>query len=398
MMRTTRRVRWLVTMRVWMVAVVLLGGGVVSAVTPSAASAAEIALTVGPALLDLTATPGASGHHELTVANTGGDPLHASVAVEPVAGLDEEHSAVPWLSVSPAEVRLDSGTEQQVAVAIDVPDGLASGGRYAKVTITTTAPEIDGNAAAVAGQVGVGVLVTVEGDGELTRAVEIAQFAPVLEVDGRIGFRTLLHNDGNVHLLPRGEIAVRPADGDTLGALDLKQSTPHLPGTTTLLAAHGSLPLAPDTTYEADLTVSYEDGGETHHAEATSSFSLDPALTIASATLCENLDRGPTLRVALRNDGTIGLEPTVLLAVQTASGQPVGSVIVPGTPVAWPQETTEFVTDLPQRLESGAYVLAIDATFGAGETLTQQMPFQLGGLDGAPIPLCEAGAATPLRA
>ena len=165
---------------------------------------AGVSFTVGPALLDLSAAPGATGQHELIVRNTGDQPLTATVAVEPLATVPGDRSAAAWLSASPAEVRLDPGGAQAIVVDVAVPDEIETGGHYARVTITTEAPETGGNAAAIAGQVSVGVLVTVEGSGELVRAAEVAAFAPVLEADGRVGFRALLHNAGNVHLLPRG--------------------------------------------------------------------------------------------------------------------------------------------------------------------------------------------------
>lgn len=365
-------------------------GGAVHAAPPVGAG---VSFTVGPALLDLTASPGASGTHELTVRNTGDVPLAATVVVEPVLDLAEDHSAVSWLSVSPAEIKVEPAAEQEIAVAVTVPDASASGGRYAKVVITTEAGEPGENAAAIAGQLGVGVLVTVDGEGELIRAAEVAKFAPVLEADGRVGFRALVRNSGNVHLVPRGEIHVAEPGEAAAGKLDLKETTPHLPGATVVRASHGSLPLAPGTPYDATLDVVYLDGEEERHAEAATTFTVDPSLTLTNASLCENLDRGPTLRVGLLNEGTIGLEATLSITVQSASGQSISGVTLPEPAIAWPKETTELVTDLPQRLESGAYVLVVTAMFGAGDSVDTQAPFTIGGLDGTPIPLCASDAA-----
>jgi len=371
----------------------IVAGGAALAARPVAAG---VSFTVGPALLDLSATPGATGTHELTVSNTGDVPLAANVAVESIPEVPEDHTAASWLSVSPSEIVLDLDAQQRIAVEIEVPEDSASGGRYARITITTSADAADpgDNAAAIAGQVGVGVLLTVEGDGELIRAAEVTKFAPVLEADGRIGFRALVRNTGNVHLLPRGTIEVREPGNAAFGTLELKETTPHLPGATVLLASHGSLPLPPDTPYDARLAVTYAHGDEQQHTEAAASFRVDAALALAAATLCENLDRGPTMRVGLQNEGTVGLESLVSFTVQSTSGQPVGGATVADPAIAWPQETTELVTDLPQRLESGAYVLAVTATYGTGQTVDIEIPFDIGGTEGAPIPLCASGAAS----
>jgi len=151
--------------------------------------------------------------------------------------------------------------------------------------------------------------------------------------------------------------------------------------------------LAPGTPYDATLDVVYLDGEEERHAEAATKFTVDPSLTLTNASLCENLDRGPTLRVGLLNEGTIGLEAMLSITVQSASGQSISGVTLPEPAIAWPKETTELVTDLPQRLESGAYVLVVTAMFGAGDSVDTQAPFTIGGLDGTPIPLCASDAA-----
>lgn len=285
---------------------VLLGGAAGGAALAVPPVGAGVSFTVGPALLDLTAPPGASGTHELTVHNTGDVSLAATITVEPVAAVAEDHSATAWIAVSPTEIILDPDARQGIAVAVAVPEDVASGGRYARVMITTAAAESGNNAAAIAGQLGMGVLLTVAGDGELIRTAEVAKFAPVLEADGRIGFRALVHNTGNVHLLPHGAIEVGEPGEGSIGTLELKETPPHLPGATMVLASHGSLPLPPDKPFDASLTVTYADGNEERQAEAATTFSVDPMLALTDAMVCENLDRGPTVRVGLQNEGPWG--------------------------------------------------------------------------------------------
>jgi len=357
---------------------------------------ADLGLSVMPGLIDLLATPGARGSQEIAISNTGTEAFTASVTIEAVPSAPVDRSAVGWLAASTDFVELEPGERETITIGIVVPEYMPSGGYYARISFTTLNANVAANSAALAGQLSVGILLTVEGDGDITREGRITQFAPVLEADGRIGFRMQVVNDGNTHLIsPSGAVTVTLADGSPFGSLELPEMPPLLPGAEAMLVSQGSLPLTDGGDFRADATFTYQDGSEdgvTLTASAT--FTISPELTLATASVCENLDRGPTLAVTLQNEGELGLQPLVTLMLESDTGQALGTAPVGGGLLLWPGEQERIAIDFPERLVSGAYRLVTTVQFDpTAAPLVQETPFQIGGLGGAPAPLCSAQSA-----
>ncbi|MGH2559700.1 MAG: hypothetical protein ACRDJH_11590 [Thermomicrobiales bacterium] len=373
-------------------AILLVLGLALPAASPPGARAA-VTLGVSPAVVELRADAGAEGEQSVTVLNGGDEDIEVATAVEAYKGADGERSAVAWLTAAPASFRLEPGESRAVEVAIEVPGGLTSGGRYAQVSFTTGGGAVEGSGAAVAGKVGVAFLVVVEGDGEIERAVALERFAPTLEPDGRVGFRALVRNDGNVHARPTGAVAISDGTGEPFGSLEMPQGGTLLPDDSLLMAARGSLPLDPAARYTARAVVEY---GEEEPITAEVAFAPVAALTIPTLSVCENLDRGPTLTLGLRNEGELGLLPRVELALREADGMALGGATPPDPLLLWPGETVEFGLDYPERLVSGEYVLAVRVDYAMpsadGQTILppveQETVFAIGGLGDGAAPVC----------
>jgi hypothetical protein len=374
-----------------MLALVLFAGVVLPAAVPRTARA-DVSLRISPAVIELSATPGGEGVQKLKIGNGGSDPVDVGAAVELYKGADGDRSAVEWLSVEPGPFHLEPGEEREIEVNIDVPKGLESGGRYALVTFTTGAGAAEGNGAAIAGKLGAAFLVIVEGKGKLDRKVELEHFAPFLEPDGRVGFRAQLRNDGNVHVLPKGAVGVADMDGKPLAAVDLEGPSNLLPGEEALLTGHGSLPLS-TAKHQAETFIDY---GEEKPLSAKIEFEPKAAFSVSEVTVCENLDRGPTVNIALRNDGDLGLLPPVRLDLSAKDGQAAPQP-APATPlVLWPHETATVTADITDRLVSGEYVLKIHIDYASptedGKTVLppfeQELAFRIGGLGEGAAALC----------
>ena len=220
-------------------------------------------------------------------------------------------------------------------VSIAVPDNLDSGGYYASVTITTGAKKANGSQAGIAGQLGVPFLITISGKGKVASSATIEKFAPVLESDGRIGFRALVQSNGNRYVTAKGTVQVDQADGKHLGSLEFPQTTPILQGDERLMQTQGSLPLQMGARYKASVSVDY---GAKKPATTDASFTVSaPAVAAANLSVCENLDKGPTLSATLQNSGDLGVMPNVTLAVKQESGSDLGSGPLPAPPLIWPR-------------------------------------------------------------
>jgi len=337
----------------------------------------------------------------VTASNERDQPVLITAAIEPYkTASDEERSAIDWLTVEPASFELGPGAEQIVDVSITVPEGVPAGGRYALVTFTTGATEAatdeGGSGIGVAGSVGAVFLFAIDGEGELNRHASLERFAPILEPDGRIGFRAEVVNDGNLYLQSTGAVVVTDAAGRDAGALEFPPTTAQLQGETTVLTSFGSLPLQPDETYQAEVVLDYN-GAE----PMTTTLEFTPTITLAvtETAICENLDRGPTLTVSLHNDGTLGLFPPIQAEIADANAQAIATGMSSMPALIWPGETAIATIEFPDRLLSGDYTTNLRVDYAApvadGQTLLppleQEVTFSIGGLGDTAIPLCAVG-------
>ena len=207
-------------------AVILLGTVAGGLSTPAGAT---ISFSVSTGLVDLTGAPGSTGSQELLIRNDGDESLELRIAVEPNPSVSSDRSAVAWLSLETDALTIQSGDGASLRVQITIPDDVESGGYYARVTLTSATDEAADNVTAVAGQLAVGFMITVDGRGEIEQSAAIGRFAAVLEQDGRIGFRVELINNGNVHLIgTTGMIEVIDASGASYGNLPVPETTVQL--------------------------------------------------------------------------------------------------------------------------------------------------------------------------
>jgi|SRR5579884_945330 len=372
-------------------ALALAGGGAVSAAPP--APPASLSISVSPALLELSVKPGATLEQEVTVTNGGDQAFDATIAVAPMPGGIASDSAVNWLKIEPTALHLDPNQKGTVKVSVTVPTGLRSGGYYAQVTATTGATKAAGTAAGISGQLGVPFLFTVQGEGAIVQQASIERFAPMLESDGRLSFRMLVKNGGNVHVITQGKVEIADANGKHYASLDFPPSGRILPATERILQTQGSIPVQSGATYKAATSMTYGDKKAPLTADATFKVA-PPSVSVGDMTVCENLDKGPTLSASLKDDGDLALEPTIQLGVRTASGTDLGEAALPGPTLLWPHESAAVKVDFPQRLDSGQYVFVVTTQFAPGKPVTKEFPFQIGGTGANVAPLC-ATQGTP---
>jgi P pilus assembly chaperone PapD len=349
-------------------------------------AAADVTVSASPSLVDLRASPGATGSQEIVVRNDGADPFAVTVEIAPYQGVTGERAMLDWLTATPGAFSLEPGQQQAVTVDIAVPDDLDSGGRYAMVTFATGAVGSEGSGVGIAGRLGVAFLLVVEGHGDLTRSVAVDRFGPVLEADGRVSFQARLRNEGNVHVAPVGTIELRAVDGTPYGALELPQTTPVLPDSTVDVVAQGSLPLESDATYTAEATIDY--GGD-EPLRTETEFAVRASLALGEVGVCENLDRGPTLHAAFQNDGDLGLTPLARFAIRDTNGQEVDAGPIPPA-LLWPGEAQVIQTDHSTRLVSGDYTLIVEVRYGAAPLVRHEVPFRIGGTPEGAAPICGA--------
>lgn len=351
-------------------------------------ASADVTLGVAPSLIEVTANSGGEASQELTIYNDGSEPFGVLASVEPYKGGKGDQSAVDWLKVEPGSFELAAGSQRHAKVSITVPDGARVGGRYAMVAFKTVASGSTGSGAGVAGQIGIPFLISVGSQDTLTRQARLQKLVPVLQADGRVGFRALLANRGNLHVVAQGEVEVRQADGPSAealaGRLDFPQTTAILPQSEETLASDGTLPLQEGVTYRARARIEYGGGGP---AVAETAFKARAALKAENLSASESPVKGPTLRLDLRNEGELGITPRVQFAVRNAEGRLLGTAELPRPPLVMPGQTAKLETTFPQRLSSGEYALVALVEYGAATPIRLETSFRLGGPLPTPNPV-----------
>lgn len=346
----------------------------------AALARADLTLSVSPSLVEVAATPGGVGSLELTVSNQGSEAYPVRVGVAPYKEGTGSLSSVEWLQVEPTGFDLQPGQQRSVKVTIHVPQNADSGGRYAMVTFTTIPKTVESSRTGTSGQAGVSarigipILITLQGASPLRKQASITRIVPILTHEHQLAFQIVLANQGNVHVVPKGQLQLFRSDGTIIGETDLPETTSVLPGTEAEMNSSGRFDAQPGA-YHARAVVDY---GGTQPATNEVSFSLVADLAIESLNASTIAGKGPMLRLILLNKGELGVQPAVQLAVLAKDGNVLG-VITPGpSPVLPPGQRQEIDKAFPSPLPAGEYVLVARVDYGSGEPLVQESPFRVG--------------------
>ena len=198
---------------------------------PYPALAASNVVTVSPAKVEITLSPGGEQSRLITVSNTTPGPLLFSVSVEDfVAGIKEDdpftlvdHGSVTsplkeMLVVSEPTFELLSGEKMNIPVSVRIPKGTPPGGRYGSVVITFRPVTKDEVRQVVVAESRVGVLFFVRVAGDVKEEGHLVRFslfngAHVLRTPSSASpllFQIAYENTGSVHLNPYGRLTLLP--------------------------------------------------------------------------------------------------------------------------------------------------------------------------------------------
>ena len=217
-------------------------------------------ISVSPLIVELKADPGQTVSETVKV-NIGKDNIGSKISTkvkdfyydenDELQFLTPEEEEDPelkqfalksWLSVD-NEISFDGTTEKEIPVTIKVPKDAVPGGRYGMVLFSKSAnqtSESGGASVGIGGQVGVMILVTVNGKfssgGDLSEGLKSGRlseggktFDPSsffvggsLFKNGPIDFRFRYLNNSATHVVPKGSIAVRNIFGGLVGKFDIQ--------------------------------------------------------------------------------------------------------------------------------------------------------------------------------
>lgn len=190
------------------------------------------AITVSPVKFDtLEIAPGGSVRETVRMLNDTGERETFGLIVENFIAwgedggqeyIREEHPSdlASWIHVENPTVTLNPGEIAEFPFVITVPNDAEPGGHYATMFFAKGAENVSGSGVGISEQVGVLLLVRVQG--EIREDVHIESFRVT---SGNVishlpaTFELRVRNMGSVHLKPRGTVTVRNILGSTVARI-----------------------------------------------------------------------------------------------------------------------------------------------------------------------------------
>lgn len=136
---------------------------------------------------------------------------------------EEDHTGLPeWIVLPMSEVRVPANSKGDVPFEIAVPSDVVAGSYYGAITVSESPTDlVASNGAIVEAKTAMLLLLTVEG--ETVEALEILDFTDhgnVWRSDVAESFSYRLQNQGNVHAIPLGNVAITDLFGRAVARYD----------------------------------------------------------------------------------------------------------------------------------------------------------------------------------
>ncbi len=227
---------------------------IVSFVSPGSALAdrSTLTITVTPPLYQITQTAGTEWRSQLRVVNSNDYDITVTVSPKDFHPDGETGNAVfedgprrdasdpekmsGWISVPSESITLARGVTAEIPFSIRVPENADPGGHYGAIMVSTKPGEL-GNSSGAGVSSAVTSLIFLRVPGDVHEKGSIRDFYTEDSVIERPEARFVVRfeNEGNVHLVPQGEIVISNMWGKVRGKVSINESSTFgnvLPGST----------------------------------------------------------------------------------------------------------------------------------------------------------------------
>lgn len=194
-------------------------------------------MSISPAILELILEPGKNSTSEILLVNNARVPLPIKGTVqnftlnESFIGSSEVvseniYDASSWFDLEPSEFIIQPGEEKSITVSVATPENAEPGGHYATIFFQPLIPEgmVSKSSTQLTTKVGVLVLSIVSGDIQ-ERATLGKLTGPSFYRMGPITFQIPVNNEGNIHVLPAGQLFIKNSKGELVQSLLLQPSS-----------------------------------------------------------------------------------------------------------------------------------------------------------------------------
>ncbi len=207
-------------------------------------ASAGVTMMLSPTMIDLTLNTEETSTQEISIQNTGDEPIRVqvyamdfSIARENNYTFSdpghESYSCASWLGIKDSDFDLGPAETKHVEVTISVPQEVEPGGHYAALFFETIPTETQpGVSVAIAGRIPSLFYLTIPGvtDADIFANAEITSLMLPGWVDGGpVEIGAVVRNTGNVHLTIAAKAYFTDFRGRQAGEIDLGQ-TIVLPG------------------------------------------------------------------------------------------------------------------------------------------------------------------------
>jgi hypothetical protein len=195
-----------------------------------------INITVSPAVLDLTASPGKKIQEKVRLRNNLENPLDLQASIYKMQPRGEDGDIAPiepeegddyisWITFDKPEFTAPSKEWIDVKFTIDIPETAGFGYYYALKFAKEKEDESTDDAAVLKGEVLVPLLLNVKKEGAKADA-SILSFKAKSYINEYlpVDFETRVANTGNIHIKPRGNIFIRGWGSKDIGVLDVNKA------------------------------------------------------------------------------------------------------------------------------------------------------------------------------
>jgi hypothetical protein len=186
------------------------------------------AITVGPVKLQINANPGQTTEGTMFLKNDDNTAVTFYPSIETFTEKNGEKVFIKvpndlesWIKV-PSSVQLPAGGSTNIPFSITVPTNASPGGHFAIVWWSTTPPSSSSNKqVSIVTRAGILVYLNVSGN-----TIEEASFnlnSPIFAFGLPLNFNIHFENNGNVFLMPQGNLEIKNILGGNVGNLPLNQ-------------------------------------------------------------------------------------------------------------------------------------------------------------------------------
>jgi len=186
------------------------------------------AITVGPVKLQLNANPGQTIEGTMFLKNDDNTAVTFYPSIETFTEKNGEKVFIKvpndlesWIKV-PSSVKLPAGGSTNISFSITVPKNASPGGHFAIVWWSTTPPSSSSNhQVSIVTRAGILVYLNVSGN-----TIEEASFnlnGPIFAFGLPLNFNIHFENNGNVFLMPQGNLEIKNILGNSVDNLPFNQ-------------------------------------------------------------------------------------------------------------------------------------------------------------------------------